>query len=77
MSKPTKKISPVAMAFLFGIVFGVLLSMSINYPLDANEMDTAKQLCYSAGTVLLDVRVSISGNIKEVRCADRKTYYLK
>jgi len=61
--------------FLFGMLFGALLAVSVKYPVSINEIDRIRAVC-SEGEYS-KFRVGITGVIYEVTCKDEKTFSVK
>jgi hypothetical protein len=55
----------------FGITFGILMGISIRYPLTVKTFKEAEQYC-TPHQGLTKVKVGISGKVYEVTCADSK-----
>lgn len=58
-----------------GLILGILLGISIKYPVTSEAITTATEICKPGSYTR--VKVGISGKIYEVTCDNNKTFILK
>lgn len=66
-----KGLEHILIIFLIGFLVGSLLALSMRYPLQLDSIDKYKHLC--AGSTIETVKVGLSGDIYEIKCANGYT----
>lgn len=57
-----------------GILFGIVLSIGIEYPLEIKNLDAVKTVC--VGQTIKKIKINAAGKIKEVECENSTTFKL-
>lgn len=59
---------------LVGIIFGVIMGISIDYPFDIKNLDNAKMIC--PNQQIKSIKIDVTGRIKSVECENLTVFKL-
>lgn len=63
-----------ALFLMVGILFGIIFSTGLHYPLELNKLDEIKTVC--GDQPIKRIKIGITGKIVEVECANAIVYRL-
>jgi hypothetical protein len=71
-----KIINIILSSFLLGAILGILIGISIKYPLNPEYYEKAQKICESHEN-LKRLNISITGKVHSVECKDSSKFYIK
>lgn len=57
-----------------GILFGIVLSIGLEYPFELKKLDDVKTVC--GGQPIKQIKINVIGKIKEIQCENSTVFKL-
>lgn len=77
MRKRGKNIRNIGIVFGVGLLVGILMGISIRYPVTVETVATGKELCSHTNGMFKTIKIGLTGKVYEVVCSDDRTLYVK